>query len=162
VSILQNFVLTANHIRLHKDISRRGIGRSCNDLLPEELSLLSKDQWIEFSIAHHKWNGDLEEFNPLRIVLLDFMVIEFLNAVLYLRAENFEQLKDELEIIEHARQGWAHDAVEAQKEIEKLKKQNEILVEALKYYANRMGSGGTARQALKDIKQLKQGEGEGS
>jgi cell division protein FtsB len=41
--------------------------------------------------------------------------------------QEIQNLKAELEIVEHARQGWAHDAVEAQKENEKLKADREIL-----------------------------------
>tara|TARA_R110002020_G_scaffold182855_4_gene378693 strand:+ start:119 stop:307 length:189 start_codon:yes stop_codon:yes gene_type:complete len=36
-------------------------------------------------------------------------------------------------------------------ENEQLKKENEILKKALKYYGNRMGMGGTARRALENV-----------
>lgn len=37
------------------------------------------------------------------------------------------------------------------KKIEELQEQNKILREALEYYAKRMGSGGTAREALAKV-----------
>lgn len=79
--------LTENHIKLHKAISARGIGRICNDLLPEELSLLTKKEWVEFCQNYHQWNGDPDEFDANRPVMMDFMVMDYLNFLLYQTAK---------------------------------------------------------------------------
>lgn len=75
--------LNSNHIMLHKAISSRGIGRSCNDLLPDERALLTKEEWIELSQNFHNWNGSPEDFDATRPVMTDFMVLEFINHLLY-------------------------------------------------------------------------------
>lgn len=75
--------LNNKHIELHKAISSRGIGRICNDLLPEEKSLLTEDQWVELCKSYHDWNGDPEDFDPKRPVMMDFMVIRIINHLMY-------------------------------------------------------------------------------
>lgn len=78
--------LTDKHLELHKRISDRGIGRICNDLSPEEKSLLTNDQWVELCREYHKWNGDPKDFDPKRPVMFDFMVFDFIN---YLLKQNY-------------------------------------------------------------------------
>lgn len=78
--------LTDKHITLHKAILSREVGKICNDLLPEELSLLNKMEWQELCKNYHEWNGDLEEFVPTRPVMFDFMVVDYINHLLYEKA----------------------------------------------------------------------------
>ena len=79
--------LTKQHIELHAQILKRGIGKICNDLLPEEKNLLTKEQWVEFAGEYHKWNGDYEEFDSNRPVMFDFMVVDFINHLLINRQD---------------------------------------------------------------------------
>lgn len=75
--------LTEKHLELHKAISKRGIGKICNDLLPEEKQLLTNEQWVELCKNYHDWNGDPEEFDSKRPVMFDFMVVDFITHLLY-------------------------------------------------------------------------------
>jgi hypothetical protein len=75
--------LTEQHLKLHKAIVKRGIGKCCNDLLPEEHQILSREQWIELCKNYHDWNGEPEEFDPNRPIMFDFMVVDFLNHIMY-------------------------------------------------------------------------------
>lgn len=75
-------MLNIKYIELAKKIEERNIGRICNDLLPEELQMLSKEEWVNFARDYHEWNRDLENFDPNRPVMFDFMVVSFVNHLL--------------------------------------------------------------------------------
>jgi hypothetical protein len=85
-------VLSIKCIELAKKIEERGIGRICNDLLPEELQMLSKEEWVNFARDYHEWNGDLEDFDPNRPVMFDFMVVSFVNHLL---REQYKKTEEE-------------------------------------------------------------------
>lgn len=76
------FKLTPKHIELYKLISKRGIGRSCNDLNPHEESVLDNTEWQTFSKAYHDWNGDPEEYSPQHSYMMDFMIVNYIQHLL--------------------------------------------------------------------------------
>lgn len=81
-------LLTEAHIKLYQSIKNRGTGRICNDLLPEEKSILNQSQWREFAKEYHDWNGDPEEYDPSRVVMMDFMVVGFIDYLLIKNLKN--------------------------------------------------------------------------
>jgi len=92
------FVLSKVHLELLQMIKKRGIGRVCNDLEPEEEALLTQSEWEELSKASHDWNGDPEEYDPKYAKYMsDFMVVEFLEYTLYKRLELLENFVQEME-----------------------------------------------------------------
>lgn len=75
--------LTANHLKLYISVRDRGVGRICNDLEPEEVQMLTPDQWVEFCKNYHEWNGDPQTFTErTNFVLMDFMVLDFVSHLL--------------------------------------------------------------------------------
>jgi hypothetical protein len=75
--------LTAKHLELYKKVSERGEGRGSSDLNPDEVKLLTPDQWKEMAKAFHDWNGDPEEFLEYsNYVLPDFCVLGYLRFLI--------------------------------------------------------------------------------
>lgn len=104
----------------------------------KEIGALAKDYWMNrLEMAEPKYcaNGSWGYFLDGFTFGYEHKIQPF-QEQLKAQAEEIEKLKSELEIVEHARQGWAHDAVEAQKQIERLKADREKLVEMGKFYAN--------------------------
>ena len=64
-------------------ITSRGIGRICNDLLPEEKSILSLEEWKELCKEYHSYNGDSDNYDEARPIMMDFMVVAIINHHLY-------------------------------------------------------------------------------
>ena len=76
--------LTERHLKLYKAIVERDEGNICNDLNPDELSMLGEQEWKAFCIEYYKWNGDYEEtlVEGFNYVMLDFMVVSFITHLL--------------------------------------------------------------------------------
>lgn len=72
--------LSIKHLDLYETILERGIGGRCSDLNPNELEMLTKEEWSELSIAFCEWNDDpqMTKINHMS----DFMVVDFIQMLL--------------------------------------------------------------------------------
>lgn len=59
----------------------------CNDLPREWEAMLTKEEWVALDRQFHEWNGDPENHDPNRIMMMDFSVLYYFQR----------RLKEELE-----------------------------------------------------------------
>jgi hypothetical protein len=74
--------LNQKHLDLFEHILARGMSRGCSDLLDREIAMLTKEEWQEFGKAYHEWNGEPDDYDPNRVVVPDYGVVDFIKHTL--------------------------------------------------------------------------------
>ena len=87
--------ITDGHINLYRMILNRGLSRNCSDLNPEEVAMLTSEQWRELAYFYHNSYDDLDGFNErTNYILPDFTVVRLITDYLidthyrYINLEN--------------------------------------------------------------------------
>lgn len=74
--------LTEKHLALFEHILQRGMCRGSSDLLQSEVAMLTKEEWQEFGKAYYDWDGEPENYDPNRVVVPDYGVVNFIKQTL--------------------------------------------------------------------------------
>lgn len=88
--------LKQQHLKLFKTINKRGLSSGCSDLEPREVSILSKEEWNEFSKEFSKWNSSHPD-DEIQGVMPDFAIVDYINHLLienYNNSVDLNLLKD--------------------------------------------------------------------